>query len=210
MEQKKRAVFSLDVPKFTMLSAMIAAVAVSGLAIPQWLAAAAPDTGETVTFTAQGTFATPPVSGNDTLKLAGQPFQITVVAKSSKVPTEHGRNSAIFSPLKMTGTIYSGLLGSEPVPISSSKAVIAQVVAASEDIFQFGAPVKIVGIDLEAVAYITLPGGTLSTALIRPFSSVALDTTNVTVTYSNSTAATVLAVQSGTLTATAPAGSAEK
>jgi hypothetical protein len=210
MDQKKRTVFSLDVSKIGVLSAMIAAVAVSSLVTPQSLAAAGPDTGEAVTFTAQGTFAATPVSGNDTLQLAGQPFTITIVARSSKLPTEHGRNSAIFSPLKMTGTVYSGLEPNEPIPISSSKAVIAQVVGASQDIFQAGFPYKILGIDLEAVAYITMPGGTLSTALIRPFSSVALDPTNATITYSNNTAATVLAVQSGTLTATAPAGGAEK
>jgi len=174
------------------------------LAAPQRLAGQ--DAGTKITFTAQGTFATPQVSGNDTLLLAGQPFQIKIVADASLTPSKHGRNWAAFSPLKMSGTINSGLLPGQPVKIGSSKAVIAQVVGASEDVFQAGFPVKVIGIDLQAIANITLPGGTLSTPLIRPFASVALDPTNATVTYSNATASTVLAVQTGTLVATLAAG----
>jgi hypothetical protein len=165
-------------------------------------ASASSDTSAKVIFTASGTFAASPVSGEDQLKLSGQPFTITVVGLSSLRPSQHDRNWALFQPLQMTGTVYSELIPGQAVSINSTTAAIDQAVGASEDIFQSGFPVTVVGIALTVRSHISLPGGTLSTALLRPFSSVALDSTNSTVTYSNSTNSTVLAVQNGTLVAT--------
>jgi hypothetical protein len=194
--------FSLDFRK--LLFVTIAVAAISCLANPRGLAAASPDKGVKITFTATGTFAATPVSGADRAMLAGQPFTVSIVASSSLAPKKQGPHWATFDPLKMTGTVYSGLVPNIPKSISSNRAVIKQTVGASEDILQSHFPVNLFGI-ADAIAYITLPAGTLSNDLIGPFPSVTLDPTNATVTYKNATAATVLAVQSGTLVATLPA-----
>jgi hypothetical protein len=150
------------------------------------------------------------VSGADTLKLAGQPFTISVVGNSSLKPTKHGRNWANFTNLAMTGTVYSGLIPDQPIAISASTAAINQTVGASEDIFQSGFPVEVIGIALTVQAKLILPGGTLSTALLRPFASVTLGPT-ATVTYSDTTASTVLSIANGTVVGTLPAsGGVEK
>jgi hypothetical protein len=189
----------------------IAAAAVACLVAPPKLGAASPDKSARITYTATGTFATPAVSGADQLKLAGQQFTISIVADSSLKPKKHGPNWTIFDPLKMTGTIYSGLLPpNSPVNIASKKAILAQIVSTSEDIFETGFPVRVVGIDIEAIAHIVLPGGTLTNDLIRPFASVSLDPTNTTVTYKNATASTVLTVASGTIVGALPAGGEEE
>lgn len=187
------------------LSTTLALAAMCCLAGPPKLDAAAPDQGTDVTFTASGTFSSTVVSGADTLKLAGQPFTISIVASSSKKPTKHGRNWAVFNPLTMNGTVYSGLIPNQPLAIAATTASIEQVVGSSEDIFKAAFPVVVIGISLQVKAYVPLPGGTLSKALIRPFASVAIGPT-ATVTYSNSTASTVLAIETGTISATVPAG----
>lgn len=194
--------FSLNVRNLLSVTAAVSALC---LAAPLQLVAAEPDLGATVTFSASGTFTATPVSGADTLKLSGQPFTITITASSSKKPTKHGRNWALFNPLPMTGVVYSGLIPDQPIDISATTSTIEQTVGASEDIFKAAFPVTVVGIPLQVEAYIPLPGGTLTKALIRPFASVALPST-ATVTYKNSTAATVLGIQVGTLAATVPSG----
>ena len=203
-QNKEMPVFSMDFRKI--LSVAIAVAAGCCLAAPERLSAANPDKGATITYSASGTFTTTQVSGNDTLKLSGQPFTITVVGNTSLTPVQHGPNWAIFKPLSMTGTVESALIGPSPIPITSSTAAIDQTVSTSQDIFQAGFPVNVVGIALTVRAYIKLPGGTLPKALLRPFASVPLDSTNATVTYSNGTASTVLGVQSGTIAATTSTG----
>jgi hypothetical protein len=168
--------------------------------------AAVPNTAPNVTFTASGTFASPPVSGTDTLKLAGEPFLINIVASAASVPIKHGRNWAIISPLKMTGTVHSGLLGSNPVNIASTGASIFQAVGPSYDIFETAFPIKVVGISLTVNAYFILPAGTITTQLIHPFPAVALDPGNTTVTYSDGTNTTTLAIQSGSMDAQVSSG----
>lgn len=180
------------------VAAAVSCVTVGGLTVSSALAA-----GPNVTFTAAGTFASPPISGNDSLLLAGQPFTISIVANAAATPSQHGRNWALFVPLSLTGSITSGLIGSA-VPISSTQAAIFQAAGASADIFKSGFPIVVVGINLTARAEITLPGGTLNNALIHPFASVALDSSNATVTYSNGSLSTTLAIETGTLVATIP------
>jgi len=181
----------------------IAAAAWYCLAATQRLAAASPYKSANVTFTGSGTFAPRPVSGRDQLMVAGQKFTVAIMANSSLTPIKRGRR-AIFEPLQMSATLFTGLLPNVPVPISGSSSVIAQETGTSEDLFQAGFPLSIVGINVTVKAYFILPAGTLSSALIRPFASVELDSTNGSVSYSDSTATTVLAVQSGTLVATLP------
>lgn len=195
--------FSLDLRKKLFLTA--AAAAVCFLAAPGSMAAASPDSSANVTFTATGTFSSTLVSGNDTLKLAGQQFTIAVVGSSALKPKKSGKNWADFVPLSMTGTVYSGLVPNTPIVIASSKAAILQSIGTTGDIFQFASPITVLGISLTVNANLPLPLGTLKTPLLRPFSSVTLTTTS-TVTYSDSSASTVLAIQVGTLVATVPSG----
>jgi len=194
------------------LTVTLAAAAMSGLAAPRRLAAASLTTGGApVTFTATGTFASVPISGADLLELRGEPFTISVVGNSSLKPTTHGRNWANFTDLTMTGVVNSGLVPGQPIPINATTAAINQTVGASEDIFQSGFPALVAGIALTVRGYFTLPGGTMSIALLRPFSSVTLGPTAGTyVTYSDTTATTELAIQSGTLVATIPAGDVQQ
>lgn len=176
-------------------------LAVSGLS-----GAAIPNTAPNVTYTATGTFTNPAVSGADTLKLAGEPFTITVIANAAANPIEHGPNWAVFSPLKMTGTVHSGLLGTSPVNIASTSASIFQEVGPDYDPFETAFPVVVVGINLTIDAQITMPPGTLTKQLIHPFPAITLDPSNSTVSYNDGTNTTVLTIASGTLVATIPSG----
>jgi hypothetical protein len=193
--------FSLSFRKTTW--GTIGAVALSCLTATPRLAAASPEKSVNITFTGSGTFAPTPVSGTDALKLAGQQFSVSILANSALTPVRQNRH-AIFEPLEMTGVVYSALTGTTPITISSTTAGIAQEIGASEDLFQAQFPVTYFFISATVKAYFILPAGTLSSALIRPFSSVALDSTNGSVSYADSTTTTVLAVQSGTLVATLP------
>jgi hypothetical protein len=210
-QNKEMAMFSWNVRKT--LAVAVAVAAMSGLA-PRRLAAASLTTGggAEVTFTASGTFSSTPTSGADLLELRGQPFTISVVGNSSLLPTTHGRNWAIFTDLAMSGTVYSGLVPNQAIPVSATTAAIDQTVGASEDIFQSGFPVTVVGIALTVRAYFTLPGGTMTKAFLRPFSLVTLPVLNANtyVTYSDTTATTELELQNGTLVATIPAGEVQK
>lgn len=167
---------------------------------------AAHATAPNVTYTASGTFSNPQSSGSDTLKLAGEPFTISIVANAASTPIMHGPNWAVMSPFKMTGSVHSGLLGPTPINIVSTAASILQLVGPDYDIFITAFPVKVVGISLTIQATIYLPAGTITTPLIHPFNPVVLNPTDASVQYSNGTDTTVLSVDNGTLTATIPTG----
>ena len=180
----------------------VAAASLFCLAVSGMSAATAP----TVSFTAAGTFGSTPVSGSDTLKLAGEPFTINLMVSAALPPAQHGPNWALYTPLKVTGQVHSGLLGTTPVSIASGAASIEQAYGPAFDLFEAGFPVKIVGINLTILAIIHLPAGTIPNQLIHPFASVPLTPTNATVSYSDGTNTTVLTVQSGSVAATIPSG----
>ncbi len=184
-------------------SSLTRALAVSGLMYLtlSTLGATAPD----VTYTASGTFSQPATSGSDTLKLAGEPFTISIVANAASVPISHGPNWAVFSPFRMTGQVHSGLLGPTPVSIASAAASIYLLYGPTYDTFMTAFPVKVVGIVLTINATLTLPPGTLQNQLIHPFAPVALTPSNSLVTYSDTTGnTTTLTVSTGTVEATIP------
>lgn len=182
-------------------------LAICSLMIPGVLPAAAPD----ITYAASGTFAAPPISGDDTLRLAGEPFDVSIVVSASTAPYKTGPNWAAYHQLKLTGTVHSGLVGPTPVSIASGEASIIQALDPGQyDLFTMEAPIKVVGIDLTIDAQIELPWGSLSTPLLHPFNAVTLATGNTAFTYSDGTSTTVLSISSGTLTATIPAGAPAK
>ena len=121
-------------------------------------------------------------------------------------PYEHGPNWAAFHQLKLTGTVYSGLLGATPISIASNEATIIQAFDPSQyDIFTTEAPINVVGIAIDIKAVIIMPFGTFSNPLLHPFAEpITLAPSNATLTYSDTTNTTVLAIQTGTFTATTP------
>jgi len=181
----------------------IALLAICCLWIPS-LSAQAP----IITYTASGTFAAAPTSGNDSLKLASEPFSVSIAVSAATPPFKTGPNWAAYHRLHLTGTVHSGLLGPTPVSIASGEASIQQALDPGQfDQFVMTAPVKVVGIDLTLKAVVQMPWGTISNQLLHPFGAVTLSPANATLTYSDGTNTTVLGIQSGTLTATIPTGS---
>ena len=169
------------------------------------LVAATASTSPIVTYAASGTFASTPISGSDTLKLAGEPFSVSIAVSESTVPYKTGSNWAAYNKLKLTGSVYSGLVGSTPITISSSQATIIQGIDPKKyDTFTMEAPISVLGISLTIKALIVMPIGTITKLTLAPFKAVTLAPGNATVTYSDSSASTVLAIQVGTLTATIP------
>jgi hypothetical protein len=179
----------------------IAVATVGFFAVPDRLSAAGP----IITFTASGTFASTPTSGADTLKLAGEPFSVSISVAEETAPFKHGPNWAAFDKLKLTGSVHSGLLGATPVNIGSGEATIIQAFDPGQyDTFTMEAPIKVVGISLTIKAVIVMPFGTFSKPLLQPFASaIPLAPGNATVTYSDGTNSTVLAIETGSLTGTA-------
>jgi len=192
------------------LSVTAGVAALLCLIAPPRLTAQSADTGENIKYTASGTFAASPINGDDTLKLSGQTFTITVLGNSAKTPVQTGRNWAIFGGMKMSGTVYTGLLPGEPIAISTKKASIHQTISASEDIFECSFPVTVVGIALNVTATLDLPGGTIKESKsLRPFATTALAYPTDIMTYSNSTASTTLGIVTGTVGGAASKSSEE-
>ncbi len=177
--------------------AAIACLAVSGLVV-----ATAATTLPNVTYTATGVFASPPISGKDVFQLQGQPFDISVVGNMATVPKTHGAHWGIYGPLKMTGTVQSHLLPT-PVAISNNLTNIALATGNPDyDMFQLGSPINVAGISIRITAVITMPKGTITRAVIQPFTApVTLSPANATLSYSDGTDTTVLGIASGTLNA---------
>jgi len=184
----------------------IAIAATSFFLVPDSLVGATkPATAPMITYAASGTFASVPVNGVDELKLAGEPFNVSIVVSSATKPTKTGKNWALYSKLKLTGSVYSALLGSVPVAIASGQASIEQFVNAGQNgLFVMTAPVRVVGINLTITATVTLPPNTLIKPTLHTFGPVALTTTD-TLMYAEGTTSTTLAIDTGTLSATIPA-----
>jgi hypothetical protein len=159
----------------------------------------------TVTYNATGNFATPQLDGADMLKLAGEPFSLSVVASTTLVPTAHGHTWAEYTNLSMTGTVYSGLLPGVPIPIASSAATLVQVEGRNQpmQLLAFEFPILVLNIQLDVIAKIAMPPGTIPNALINPFTApVTLTSPPDFLSYSDSTATTTLGLGSGTVSTT--------
>src|ERR1700679_4345860 len=106
----------------------IGALAIGGFAIPG-LMRAQQVTLPNVTYTAEGTFATPAVSGADTFKLAGQPFKINIIGNEGTHPHAHGRGWGDYVDLRLIGTVTSGLIPQSPVNITSAHAFLGLAIS---------------------------------------------------------------------------------
>src|ERR1700722_710274 len=186
------------------------AVAAAGgfcLSASEKLVAQSEATAPKVTYTATGIFAPPPASGADLFQLQDEPFTISVVASAATVPTAHGAHWASYNKLKRRGTVTSGL---EPTPLSISSGLTSIELATgnpSYDVFEMFAPVSVIGIQINVLATLQMPAGTIANALIHPFAQISLGPPD-TMTYTNPTngASTTLGIASGTLVATIPGG----
>jgi uncharacterized protein (TIGR03437 family) len=183
---------------------VLAAAVLSCMAASERLAAAT-----NVTYAAFGTFSSPQISGADVFQLRGQPFSINVVASETLVSKNHGAQWALYTMLKMTGTVQSGLLPT-PIAISSnSSSILLAAGNPSQDSFMLGSPVKVVGTTLTVTANIIMPKGTITNDHVLPFTApVTLTPANATMTYSDGTNTTTLGIN-GTLTATVPGTAAD-
>ncbi len=187
--------------------AVAAGVAIlSCLAIATAVAAgSAPDTAPIITFTASGSFSNPPISGDDALRLAGEPFSVSIAVSAATPPSQSGPNWAVYNNLKLNGTVHSGLLGPSPVNIGSRTASLTQAINPGQyDLFTMQAPIVVVGINLTIKAPIAMPPGTIANQLLHPFSPVSLVPANATMSYSQSGLSTTLGISKGTLTGTIP------
>jgi uncharacterized protein (TIGR03437 family) len=166
--------------------------------------AAAPN----VVYTASGTFSSPPISGSDLFRLQGEPFSITIVANEAMVPKNHGPQWALYSTLKMMGTVQSALLPT-PTSISSNRTSILLVAGnPSQDLFTLNSPVRVIGITLTVTANMVMPKGTLTNDRVLPFTAPdTLTPATATVTYSDGTNTTTLGIN-GTLSAAVPGNTA--
>jgi len=188
-------------------SAAIVAAGVLCFAAAQRLAAQDTGTRYVVYHISGGVFATPPISGNDLLELEGNPFKVSVIAARNSKPAKHGKGWAVYHNIKMRGAFTSTMDPDKPFPIHSKKGVLVLALGDPNfDELKYTANVTVTGIKLTVVADIMAPKGTLPGFEIKPLNnSVILTNTptpNVTITYKNSTAATVLGVSTGTFAGT--------
>jgi len=180
------------------ITAVLTCVAFAGV-----LAAQAP----TITYNANGQFSTPAVNGQDEFKLAGEPFNINVMASAATPPTKNGAQWAEFTNLAMNGTVHTGL---EPTPFnfSGNKANLELAVGnPAYDVFFLGTPIKVISLQISLIAEIKMPFGTITKPLIHPFNApVTLSPSITQVVYSDGTNNTTLTIAQGTLNATCPTG----
>ena len=181
----------------------MAAAAIGCMAVSSSLVAAT--TNPIINYTASGTFASTPISGEDQLQLAGEPFTVSIAVSANTPPSQLGTTCCVYNKLTLKGVVHAGILGTTPEDIASSEATIIQSVDPGvKNLFTMEAPIKVVNFIVTIKAVIVLPANALSKPLLYPFGSVTLAPTNSTVTVAYNGAETVLAVQSGTLTATTP------
>jgi hypothetical protein len=193
-----------------MQAVAIAAAAVFSFAASQTLSAQDTGTGKghaVVYHVAGGTFEAPPLSGNDLLELQGNPFMISVIGNTADKPVKHGKGYAIYHNIEVRGAVTSTFNPTKPFQIHSKKGILLLSVGnPNYDELKYTFDYTITGIKLTITADVQAPKGTLQGFLVKPFTgSLTLTDSpspNMTVTYKNSSATTVLGVSAGTLTGT--------
>src|SRR5579863_7840569 len=133
------------------------------------------DTGTTtpnVTYTASGTFAATPVSGKDSVQLAGYPFTLEVVANESLSPTSSGANWAKYDGLAIRVRSGSGWTYGSPTTFQNRRASVTLAMGNPDyDVFAVFAPVSLGGLWVTFHAEAHLPKGTLTSVQILPFTA---------------------------------------
>ena len=172
-----------------MRSIAIAAAVIAGLAASENLAASCPST--VIAYQASGTFGSDPIGGADKLKLAGQPFSITLYVCQSKTPSQTSANFAVYASIELTGTVKSSLI---TTPYTIKPTAMTFVLVHPPDTIQVLGPLTVLGGTINIKAVIALPAGTLASTSIAAFPTVSIVTGKSGFVYSQGTVSTTLAV----------------
>jgi|ERR1035441_8138773 hypothetical protein len=154
-------------------SIAIAAAVISGLAGTQNLNATC--SGTNIAYQASGQFGSNVLSGADTLKLAGEPFSITLYTCSTLVPTKTGPTYSEYYPILLKGQVKSSLLV-QPYQISAQTAFFLILPPAGLDSVQMQGSVTVSGRAIYIKGALALPTGTLTSTSIAAFPSVSIVT----------------------------------
>ena len=186
-------------------SIAMAAAVISGFAAAQNPLAASTCTSTVIAYQASGTFGNNLISGADKLKLAGQPFSITLYACQSKTPSQTGSDYAVYASIELTGTVKSSLVVS-PYNIrpTATTFVLVQPPTGTDSIQVLGT-ITVFGSSISIKGVIALPLGTLTSTNIATFPSVPIVTAKSGFVYSQGSSSTTLAIL-GTASATVYTG----
>jgi len=175
-----------------MRSIALTAAVLSGFAATQNLGATCSST--VIQYQASGQFGANVISGDDKLKLAGEPFSISLFACESSKPTKTGSDYSEYYPIELEGQVKSALLVTpyqiKPTPV----AFILVEPTTGVDAAEMEGPITIEGSTITIKGDLSLPAGTLTSQSIAPFASVTIDTAKSVFTYSEGTESTSLSV----------------
>jgi len=167
-----------------MRSVAIAAAMISGFAASENLVASC--TTQTVTYEASGWFGSNVIKGQDIFRLAGQPFTIYLSACEGQTPSQTGPDDAIYSGIKLTGTVKSGLIFTPYTIRPSAMTFVLVQPPTGPDLVQMQGNLTVFGTLIYIHGSIALPAGTLTSTSIAPFPSVSIVTANSFLSYSYS------------------------
>ena len=156
-------------------SMAIAAAVISSFAGAQNPLAASTCTGTVIAYQASGDFGHNVISGADTLKLAGEPFSITLYACNTLTPTKTGPTYSEYYPILLKGQVKSSLLV-QPYQINAKTAFILILPPAGLDSVEVQGYVTVAGRAIYIKGDLALPTGTLTSTNIAAFSSVSIVT----------------------------------
>lgn len=156
-----------------MRSLALAATVISGFGAAQNMVAACPST--VIKYAASGVFGATVIGGKDLLKLAGEPFSITLYACESLVPTRKGSDYSAYYPIVMQYTVKSALQ-TQPYSNSGKATFILTVPPVGLDSVQVTSPLAVLGSTVTIHGNLALPSGTFTTTSIGPFPSSSVTT----------------------------------
>ena len=163
----------------------VAAAVISGFAVSECQAAKTACTVPVVTYGASGGFGPNVIKGDDSFKLAGEPFSITLYVCESKQPgPRSGPDYSVYSGIEFTGTVNSSLI---TTPYSIKPTAVTFVLvdpATGDDLVEVEGNLTVFGSLIFIHASIALPPGTLASTAIAPFTGVAIDTADSAFSYS--------------------------
>jgi len=84
-----------------------------------------------------------PIGGADKLKLAGQPFSITLYVCQSKTPSQTSANYAVYASVELTGTVKSLLI---TTPYTIKPTAMTFVLVHPPDTIQVLGPITVFGV----------------------------------------------------------------
>jgi hypothetical protein len=159
-----------------------------------------------ISYNADGVFATFAASGVDRFELAGEPFHVSVVVSEATLPAPYPcqpTTTCIYPNVPVVATVESGVLPGTALPLASGTLgtlTLTVGTAGTPDVLKVVFPQTVAGIPITITAKIYLPGGTIMSAAIQPFTKpVALNSSSGEVTYADSLNSTTLDFASGML-----------